>query len=209
MSDALTYLAKARPDAMGHYFAFLKAAGSHLEPKTKALISVIAKVHAQTERGFKQYLKRALNEGCTPMEVLDALLMAFPILGLSKIVWAADQILAMGLPGFDLAALTPSEPRWHDVAATRSLKVGEVRRVECEGKALFVCKDSQGWRAYDALCPHQATPLTADALEGQCLTCPQHQWAFDMRTGQCTANGNRPLHARQCKVEAGRLWVQW
>ena len=95
MSDALSYLLKARPDAVGHYFAFLKACGTRLDPKTRNLISVITKVHAQTERGFRQYLGRALREGCSPAEVLDALLMAFPTLGLSKIVWAVDIILAM------------------------------------------------------------------------------------------------------------------
>ena len=70
MSEALDYLVKARPEALGHYFAFLKDCGKHLDPKTRALISVITKVDAQTERGFKQYLKRALREGCSPMEVL-------------------------------------------------------------------------------------------------------------------------------------------
>ncbi len=105
MSDALAYLLKARPEAMGLYFAFLKDCGKHLDPKTRALISVITKVDAQTERGFRQYLGRALRDGCTPMEVLDALLMAFPTLGLSKIVWAVDIILALELPGFALEAL--------------------------------------------------------------------------------------------------------
>ena len=38
MSDALTFLIKARPETMGHYFAFLKDAGRHLDPKTRALI---------------------------------------------------------------------------------------------------------------------------------------------------------------------------
>ena len=65
---------------MGHYFSFLKDAGKHLDPKTRDLISVITKAHVQTERGFKQYLGCALRQGCTPMEVLDALLMAFPAL---------------------------------------------------------------------------------------------------------------------------------
>jgi len=51
MSDALTYLVKARPEAMGAYFKFLKGAGTHLDPKTRNLISVITKVHAQTENG--------------------------------------------------------------------------------------------------------------------------------------------------------------
>src|SRR5690606_26268629 len=77
MSDALNFLVKARPEAMGHYFAFLKDAGKHLDPKTRNLISVITKVHSQTEHGLKQYLKRALREGATPVEVIDALLMAF------------------------------------------------------------------------------------------------------------------------------------
>ena len=34
------------------------------------------------------------------MEVLDALLMAFPALGLAKIIWAVDIILDMNIPGF-------------------------------------------------------------------------------------------------------------
>ena len=88
MSDALSYLLKARPEAMGHYFRFLKDAGSRLEPKTRSLISVITKVHSQTERGLLQYTKRALGDGASAEEILDALLMAFPALGLAKIVWA-------------------------------------------------------------------------------------------------------------------------
>ena len=65
MSDALNYLIKARPDAMGHYFKFLKETGKHLDPKTRNLISVITKVHAQTDRGFRQYLTRALRDSGT------------------------------------------------------------------------------------------------------------------------------------------------
>ena len=62
MSDALNYLLKARPETLGHYFAFLKDTGKYLDPKTRNLISVITKVHAQTDRGFRQYLGRALRD---------------------------------------------------------------------------------------------------------------------------------------------------
>ncbi len=106
MSDALDWLIAARPGPMQAYFAFLKQAGGALDPKTRALISVITKVGAQTERGFRQYLERALRVGCTADEVLDALLMAFPILGFTKIVWAVDQIIVLRLPEFDLERLT-------------------------------------------------------------------------------------------------------
>ena len=50
MSDALAYLVKARPDAVGHYFQFLKECGKHLDPKTRDLISVITKVQAAVKR---------------------------------------------------------------------------------------------------------------------------------------------------------------
>jgi nitrite reductase/ring-hydroxylating ferredoxin subunit/alkylhydroperoxidase/carboxymuconolactone decarboxylase family protein YurZ len=232
MSEALTYLLKARPDAVGHYFAFLKACGTHLDPKTRNLISVITKVDAQTERGFKQYLKRALAEGCSPMEVLDALLMAFPTLGLSKIVWAVDTILAMNLPGFDpdalaqgpaagkavaqpasavkAAALPGLSARWHDVLATKDFKVGDTQAVDCDGRSLFVHRlSTKGWQVYDGRCPHQATHIPHLALNGHALTCPQHGWEFDVRSGACTAVGDRGLTRWPHRVAKGRLLAQW
>ncbi|KOR29000.1 hypothetical protein TI04_09675, partial [Achromatium sp. WMS2] len=50
-------------------------------------VSLTELLELRAEAGFKQYLNRALNNGATPNEVLDALLMAFPVLGLAKIVW--------------------------------------------------------------------------------------------------------------------------
>ena len=209
MSDALAYLVKARPDAVGHYFAFLKACGTHLDPKTRNLISVITKVDSQTERGFKQYLGRALREGCTPMEVLDALLMAFPTLGLAKIVWAVDIILAMNLPGFDPAALT-AKPEWHDVMATKGVPVGEVIRLEVAGRGLFVYRaGTREWRVYDSRCPHQSTDIPDLALKGKTLTCPKHDWAFDVHSGDCIKKGNSPLKLWPSKIVKGRLLAQW
>ena len=208
MSDALNYLVKARPDTMGHYFKFLKEAGSRLDPKTRALISVITKVHAQTERGLKQYLSRALRDGCTPAEVLDALLMAFPALGLAKIVWAVDVILALDLPEFAPEKMG-FEPAWHDVMAADALPVGEATRVDVGERSVFVYRAEQGFRVYDSRCPHQVTNIPHLALQGTRLTCPKHQWAFDIRSGACIDKGDAPLRERATKVEDGRLWAQW
>lgn len=208
MSDALSYLVKARPETMGHYFAFLKDCGRHLDPKTRDLISVITKVHAQTERGFRQYLGRALRNGCTPAEILDALLMAFPALGLAKIVWAVDIILAMDLPEFQPGPMG-AEGAWHDVMAAEDLPVGDTRRVECAGRALFVHRAADEWRVYDSRCPHQTTNIPHLALEGHTLTCPKHHWAFDIRSGECIAVGDSPLKKWPSKVEDGRLLAHW
>jgi nitrite reductase/ring-hydroxylating ferredoxin subunit/alkylhydroperoxidase/carboxymuconolactone decarboxylase family protein YurZ len=208
MSDALAYLVKARPDAVSHYFAFLKQCGTHLDPKTRNLISVITKVDAQTSRGFRQYLNRALREGCTPMEVLDALLMAFPTLGLAKIVWAVDQILEMGIPEFDPAALH-GRSEWRDVGEFKSLKDGEVRRTEAHGRGLFLYRQGRSVTVYDSRCPHQGTDMPELALQGRTLTCPKHDWAFDAHTGECIKTGNSPLKRLPAKVVKGRVMAQW
>lgn len=214
MSDALNYLLKARPDALGHYFAFLKDAGKHLDPKTRNLISVITKVHAQTDRGLRQYLRRALREGCTSVEILDALLMAFPALGLAKIIWAVDVILDMKLPEFQDEAVFAKVPAtsaacWRDVMASTAVKDGEVQRTECEGFGLFVYREKKSFSVFDSRCPHQSTDIPELALKGTTLTCPKHQWEFDAKSGDCIKKGNSPLKRIESKVVKGRLLAFW
>lgn len=209
MSDALSYLMQARPDAMGHYFRFLKETGKHLDPKTRNLISVITKAHAQTERGFRQYLSRALREGATPMEVLDALLMAFPALGLTKIVWAVNIILEMDLPGFHPDALRGQPPKWRDVMAAADVPDGQVLRTHCDGRGLFIYRQGKTCRVYDSRCPHQSTDIPELALRNTTLTCPQHGWAFDVTSGDCIQKGQTPLTRLESKVAKGRLMVRW
>ena len=214
MSDALNYLLKARPEALGHYFAFLKDAGKHLDPKTKNLISVITKVHSQTARGLQQYLKRALREGCTAVEVIDALLMAFPALGLAKIIWAVDTILAMNLPEFQDVALPGAAPtsvpaQWHDVMAKADLPEGEVTRTECAGRGLFLYRSKKTVQVYDSRCPHQSTDIPELAIKGTTLTCPKHQWEFDAKSGDCIKTGTSPLKRLESKTVKGRVLVFW
>ena len=203
MSDALSYLIKSRPEAMGHYFAFLKEAGKHLDPKTRALISVITKVHSQTERGLKQYVRRAIAEGCSGTEILDALLMAFPALGLARIVWAVDVLLEMKLPQFDSANI--GSPEWRELGLLKSFPKGKLHKVERASRSVFVYRDAGGYRVYDAHCPHQATNIPLAALKGGKLVCPKHGWTFDAASGACIAKGDQPLRHIESKVEDGRL----
>lgn len=208
MSDALNYLMAVRGDALGHYFKFLKESGKHLDPKTRDLISVITKVHSQTESGFKQYLMRALRNGCTPIEIVDALLMAFPALGLARIVWATDILLEMDIPEFK-PELIDAQPQWREVMAVADISDGEVQRVDCATRTVFVYREGEAYQVYDSHCPHQVTNIPHLALTGKELTCPKHQWKFDITTGQCIEKGNHPLKAFETQVEEGRLYAWW
>jgi nitrite reductase/ring-hydroxylating ferredoxin subunit/alkylhydroperoxidase/carboxymuconolactone decarboxylase family protein YurZ len=209
MSDALGYLIKSRPEAMKAYFSFLKEAGKHLDPKTRSLISVITKIDSQTERGLRQYLPRALRDGATPNEILDAILMAFPTLGLAKIIWAMDILIDMDIPEFRLELLG-IEADWHDLIDLGEIKDRDITYVEdCDGRSIFIYRAGDDYRVYDSRCPHQVTNIPHLALSGTRLTCPKHQWAFDVTTGECVEKGTRPLSQFESRIENGRLQARW
>jgi nitrite reductase/ring-hydroxylating ferredoxin subunit/alkylhydroperoxidase/carboxymuconolactone decarboxylase family protein YurZ len=208
MSDALNYLVKARPEAMTAYFTFLKKSDTHLDTRTRDLISVITKVAVQTEAGFRQYLTRALRNGASPNEVIDALMMAFPVLGLAKIVWATEILLDMDIPEFRPDYLD-AEPAWHDLAAETEIPHEEAAYFEIDGRHVFTWRKDDDISVYDSRCPHQVTDIPHLSLQGKTLTCPKHEWAFDIETGQCIAKGNRPLRKFEHKIEGGRLLAYW
>lgn len=208
MSEALTYLLQARPEAMKSYFRFLKLAGNSLDPKTRSIISVLTKVAAQTESGLRQYLPRALRDGATPDEILDALLMAFPMLGLTKITWAIEIILDMDIPGFEPELLGQSET-WHDLLPLTELVYGDIMNRQVDGRELLIYPTGSETRVYDGRCPHQVTRITGLTMTDGCITCPRHHWVFDVESGACIEKGNRPLRRFEERVANGMLQAFW
>lgn len=207
MSDALNYLLKVRPDAMKSYFDFIRKSGTHLDKKTKAIISVITKVDNQTETGFKQYLSRALQDGVTPDEIIDALFVAFPSLGLTKIIWAIDIILKLDIPDFRVEQLG-LDGDWHFIGELIEVIDG-VSRLELDEREVFVYRAGKTIKVYDTHCPHQVTNIPELAVSGHVMTCPKHKWKFDIRTGKCIEAGDRPLKEYKSKVDGNKLYAFW
>lgn len=205
MSDALDYLLKTRKEAIGSYFNFLKEGGKHLDNKTRSLLSVITKVDAQTEAGLRQYLVRALKEGNQADEILDAMLVCMPTLGLSKIIWAVDIILQMDIPEFN-PDIMGKEQQWHKLAAINEIKEG-VSRFDYGERACFVNKQGDNYQVFDSRCPHQVTDIPVAGLDGTSLTCPKHQWKFNLDNGECIDTGSRPLNKIDHKIEDDTLYV--
>jgi nitrite reductase/ring-hydroxylating ferredoxin subunit len=134
--------------------------------------------------------------------------MAFPTLGLAKIVWAVDILLDMDIPEFHPDQLD-AEPRWHTVAALDDLPSGEISYRDCDARSLFIYRKDADLRVYDSRCPHQVTNIPHLALEGTRLTCPKHHWAFDVATGECVEVGSRPLNHFEHKLEDNMLLAFW
>jgi nitrite reductase/ring-hydroxylating ferredoxin subunit len=194
---------------MKAYFSFMRQAGEHLDPKTRALISIITKVAAQSEDGFRQYLSRGLQAGLTANEVIDGILMAFPALGLTKITWAMELILGLDIPEFRLEALQRTEGTWNRVAEAESIPVDRTVLIHAGGRDLFVRGNGKTYKVYDNRCPHQVTSIPELAISRNRITCPKHGWVFDAASGACIEKGNRPLRELESRIESGWLLAFW
>jgi nitrite reductase/ring-hydroxylating ferredoxin subunit len=99
--------------------------------------------------------------------------------------------------------------QWHDVMATTDLAPGAVTRIDCDGRGRFVHHADDGWKVFDSRCPHQTTNIPHLALAGRTPTCPKHQRACDIRSGQCSSKGDTPLKRWDTKLADARLWARW
>ena len=61
--------------------------------------------------------------------------------------------------------------------------------------------------AVSGRCAHMACPLFTGRLEGHALTCPCHDWRFDIRTGKFMDAPELAVRVYPTKSDAGKLFV--
>jgi len=61
--------------------------------------------------------------------------------------------------------------------------------------------------AISGMCLHMACPLFTGTLDGHTLTCPCHDWRFDIRSGRFLDAPELGLAVYPTKSEAGKLFV--
>lgn len=109
--------------------------------------------------------------------------------------------------------------------AVAELPLGERRIVEVEGAtgAVGVFHTPEGYFAVRNYCPHHGAPLclgrwsgtnVADrpyayryALDGMVVTCPWHQWEFDLKTGRSLCDPSVRARAYPVLVEEGQIYI--
>ncbi len=98
---------------------------------------------------------------------------------------------------------------WIKVDAPADLAPGEVVIARAGYQEFAVCNVDGRLHAVSNRCPHQGGDLGDGFLEGPCLHCPLHGWAFDVRTGE-PAYAAQPgkIKVYKVKVEDGLVWVE-
>ena len=72
--------------------------------------------------------------------------------------------------------------------------------------AIFRTADDRVF-ALDDRCPHKGGPLSEGIVHGTSVTCPLHNWVFDMATGQAQGADSGFVGTHPVRVENGRIWL--
>ena len=62
--------------------------------------------------------------------------------------------------------------------------------------------------ALDNACPHKKGPLAEGIVHGNSVTCPLHNWVFDLETGQAQGADQGQVATYPARVDDGRIWLK-
>jgi toluene monooxygenase system ferredoxin subunit len=93
------------------------------------------------------------------------------------------------------------------VAAFSELWNGERRCFTLDGRQVFLIKLDDRVYAYENRCAHRELPIGTGRLEGFVLTCPVHEWQYDIRTGRGVNPDGARLRSFPIKVENDEVFV--
>ena len=95
-----------------------------------------------------------------------------------------------------------------DIGALEDIPVQGARLVRtAQGCiAVFRTADDQVF-ALDDRCPHKGGPLSEGIVHGSSVTCPLHNWVFDMNTGEACGADEGNVLTYMTRVERGRILI--
>jgi nitrite reductase (NADH) small subunit len=75
---------------------------------------------------------------------------------------------------------------WIEVGKTAEFPLGEIREVLVGGGVMAIARTPSGIRAFDNNCAHMGVALSSGRIDGETVTCPLHNWAYDLASGRIT-----------------------
>ena len=94
------------------------------------------------------------------------------------------------------------------VLAVAELLPGQAAEVKVGDKAVALFNVGGTFYAITNLCPHRGGPLGQGFVEGSQVSCPWHNYTFDVTTGENVVNAELKVPCYDVKVEDGRVFVK-
>jgi nitrite reductase (NADH) small subunit len=95
---------------------------------------------------------------------------------------------------------------WIDIGALADIPAQGARLVRTALGCVAVFRSARDEVfALDDRCPHKGGPLSEGIVHGTSVTCPLHNWVFDMATGQAQGADEGSVATYTVRVESGRI----
>lgn len=91
------------------------------------------------------------------------------------------------------------------VADLDSLPPNQSRVIEFNNRMVALFNNEGTVHAMDNECPHKGAPLGGGTVENGKVYCPFHGWDFDVKTGSCGVNPERPVTIYPVKILDGKI----
>ncbi len=107
------------------------------------------------------------------------------------------------------------------IARTEDVPPGQTRFYVVEGRPLVLARWEGHVYALSGLCPHKWKPLSGARIWGGLLTCPWHNFQYDLRTGENHYPRNvfppdpllrtqvEPLRTYTVEIRGDEIWVEF
>jgi len=95
------------------------------------------------------------------------------------------------------------------VCSVQDLKKGIGYPASVKGKqlALFLHNDGRIF-AIDGVCPHAGGPMEEGSMSSCEVTCPLHDYKFDLTSGKCSTDPSLTLQTYPVFIEDNQVWVE-
>ena len=97
--------------------------------------------------------------------------------------------------------------QWVFTIEDTELQEDNVTLVFPRGLSILLIKKGRDVYAISNKCAHMGCPLASGSLDGYLITCPCHDWQFDIRTGEFVDVREIKIPTYQWKVLDGKLFV--
>ena len=87
------------------------------------------------------------------------------------------------------------------------IPVGESRCVKLGDAQVGLFHQKEGLFAIDNLCPHRQAPLHEGFVSDGQVTCPWHQWQFQLDDGVCRNIPKVQIATYMVEVRDGTVWI--
>ncbi len=110
-------------------------------------------------------------------------------------------------PGTEIMARDISEINFVPVVRACEIPKGSGRAFEVGNQEIALFHLGEEYYAISNVCPHQGGALAEGSLCGEEVSCPWHQWRFNVKTGRSPVNAKLRVNSYPVKKQGEWLLV--